>query len=111
MNKILCVVPARSGSKGLPGKNIKELFGKPLVAWSIEQGLKSKYVNDVIVSTDCEEIAKIAKKYGATIPFLRPKFLAKDETATSDVLIHLIDEMEKMVYFMTIYFYLNQHLL
>lgn len=77
MNKILCVVPARSGSKGLPGKNIKELFGKPLVAWSIEQGLKSKYVNDVIVSTDCEEIAKIAKNMELQFLFLDQNFLPR----------------------------------
>lgn len=96
MNKILCVVPARGGSKGLPGKNIKQLIDKPLIAWSIEQGLGSKYVNEVIVSTESEEIAEIARKYGARVPFLRPAFLAQDNSSTADVLIHLIVELEKI---------------
>lgn len=93
--RILAVVPARGGSKGLPGKNIRPLLGKPLIAWSIEQGLSCRYVNEVIVSTDSEEIAKIATQYGAEVPFLRPSNLALDSTPTSDVLIHLIEEMEK----------------
>lgn len=94
--KVLTIVPARSGSKGLLGKNIKTLIDKPLLAWSIEQGLACKYVDEVIVSTDSEEIADIAKQYGARIPFLRPADLAKDETSTADVLIHLIAELEKI---------------
>ncbi len=93
--KVLTVVPARSGSKGLPGKNIKTLIDKPLLAWSIEQGLASRYVDKVIVSTDSEEIAAIAIKYGASVPFLRPGHLAKDETSTADVLIDLIETLEK----------------
>jgi N-acylneuraminate cytidylyltransferase/CMP-N,N'-diacetyllegionaminic acid synthase len=93
--RVLTVVPARSGSKGLPGKNIKILIDKPLLEWSIEQGLESKYVDEVIVSTDSEEIACIAEKYGARIPFLRPAHLAKDDTSTADVLLHLISALEK----------------
>ncbi len=93
--KVLTVVPARSGSKGLPGKNIKMLIDKPLLAWSIEQGLSSKYVDEVIVSTDSVEIAEVAKRYGGTVPFLRPAALAKDETSTADVLIDLIETLEK----------------
>ena len=96
MKKILCVVPARGGSKGLPGKNIKMLIDKPLIAWSIEQGLGSKYVNEVIVSTDSEEVAEIAKNYGARVPFLRPDFLAQDDSSTADVLVHMINELEKI---------------
>lgn len=96
MKKILCVVPARGGSKGLPGKNIKMLIDKPLIAWSIEQGLGSKYVNEVIVSTNSEEVAKIAKNYGARVPFLRPDFLAQDDSSTADVLVHMINELEKI---------------
>lgn len=92
--KVLTVVPARSGSKGLPGKNIMPLLGKPLIGWSIEQGLACDYVDDVIVTTDSQEIADIALKFGATIPFLRPANLATDTTSTSDVLVHLIDELE-----------------
>uniref|UniRef100_UPI004048122F acylneuraminate cytidylyltransferase family protein n=1 Tax=Algoriphagus sp. TaxID=1872435 RepID=UPI004048122F len=96
MKKILCVVPARGGSKGLPGKNIKMLIDKPLIAWSIEQGLGSKYVNEVIVSTDSEEVAEIAKNYGARVPFLRPDFLAQDDSSTADVLVHMMNELEKI---------------
>lgn len=92
---ILAIVPARAGSKGLPGKNIMPLLGKPLIAWSIEQALKSKYINEVFVSTDSEEIAEVAKKYNAKVPFLRPAELATDEAKTADVLLHFIDEMEK----------------
>jgi len=95
MIRVLTIIPARGGSKGLPGKNIKTLIDKPLIAWSIEQGLASKYVNEVIVSTDSEEIAEIAKLYGAHVPFLRPAHLAQDTSSTKDVIIHLIDELEK----------------
>lgn len=87
----LAIIPARGGSKGLPGKNIKNLCGKPLIAWSIEVGLKSKYLDEVIVSTDSEEIADVAKKYGANVPFLRPKILANDTAPTFDTLKHAID--------------------
>ena len=93
MKNILTVIPARKGSKGLPGKNIKILIDKPLIAWSIEQALASKYISDVYVSTDCPEIADVAIKYGAKVPFLRPDYLARDETSTADVLTHLIDEV------------------
>ena len=90
-NSFLAIVPARGGSKGLPGKNIKELCGKPLVAWSIEAGLKSKYVDEVMVSTDDEQIAEISKKYGANVPFLRPSELASDTATTFDAIKHTID--------------------
>ena len=79
---VLAVIPARGGSKGLPGKNIRELCGKPLIAWSIEAGLRSKYIDEVVVTTDSEEIAEIGRRYGASVPFLRPAELASD-TATS----------------------------
>ncbi len=94
MPKILTVIPARGGSKGLPGKNIKMLLDKPLIAWSIEQALASKYVDEVIVSTDSEQIAEIARQYGARIPYMRPAALAADDTSTADVLIHLIEVLE-----------------
>ena len=71
---------ARGGSKGLPGKNIKMFFGKPLIAWSIEHAKKVKSIHRVIVSTDSNEIAKIAKKFGAEVPFLRPKEISKDDS-------------------------------
>jgi len=93
--KILCVIPARGGSKGLPGKNIKELAGKPLIGYTIEQAKKSKYIDRVIVSTDTIEIADISKKFGAEIPYMRPQELAEDNVATIDVLLHVIDWMEQ----------------
>jgi CMP-N,N'-diacetyllegionaminic acid synthase len=93
--KILAVIPARGGSKGLPNKNLRPLLGKPLIAWSIEQALGSKYINEVFVSTDSEEIAQVARAYKAKVPFLRPIELATDEAKTSDVLLHFIKEIEK----------------
>lgn len=87
----LAIVPARAGSKGLPGKNIRELCGKPLIAWSIDSGLSSNNIDEVVVSTDCEEIAKISKKYGASVPFLRPIKLASDTATTFDAIKHTIE--------------------
>lgn len=92
--RIICLIPARGGSKGIPKKNIKLLAGKPLIAWTIEQALKSKYLDKVLVSTDDEEIAKISKKYKAEVPFLRPKWLARDKSPTSDTIIHAINWFE-----------------
>jgi CMP-N,N'-diacetyllegionaminic acid synthase len=93
--RVLAVVPARGGSKGLPGKNTRMLIDKPLIAWSIQQGLDSRYVDEVIVSTDSEEIAAVARSYGARVPFLRPAELALDTSPTKDALLHLITELEK----------------
>ena len=87
----LAIIPARGGSKGLLGKNIKELCGKPLIAWSIETGLKSKYLDEVVVSTDYQNIANIAKQYGASVPFLRPDYLANDTATSFDAIKHTID--------------------
>ncbi len=93
--KIMAVIPARKGSKGIKDKNIKILKGKPLIAYSIEAGLNSKYIDKVIVSTDGEEIANIAKTYGAEVPFLRPKNLSTDTAKTIDAVVHCIDELKK----------------
>jgi len=90
-NSILAVIPARGGSKRLPHKNILYLQDKPLIAWSIEAGLKSKYVDEVMVTTDDEEIAQIATKYGARVPFLRPKELATDTATTFAAIKHTIE--------------------
>lgn len=87
----LAIIPARGGSKGLPKKNIKELCGKPLIAWSIETGLNSKYVDEVMVTTDDKEISEVARKYGANTPFLRPSELASDTATTFDTVKHTID--------------------
>jgi len=91
---ILGLIPARSGSKRLPGKNTKLLLGKPLVAWTIEQALASKYLDKVIVSTDSEEIAKISRNFGAEVPFLRPKELAFDNSKSIDVVLHTLRYFE-----------------
>ena len=96
--KILCIIPARSGSKGIPHKNIKNLCGKPLMAWSIEQAQKSKYKMRIIVSTDSEEYAKIANKYGAETPFLRPKDISQDLSTDLEFMKHAIGELKKENY-------------
>jgi N-acylneuraminate cytidylyltransferase len=77
---VVAFIFARGGSKGLPGKNIRLLNGKPLIAWSIEHALNVKRIDRVIVSTDSEEIAKVAKQYGAEVPFIRPAELATDDS-------------------------------
>ena len=92
---ILALIPARGGSKGLPRKNIRPLLGKPLIAWTIEQAKASKYIDRVVVSTDDEEIAEIARKYGAEVPFMRPKELATDEAKGIDVVLHAISFFER----------------
>ncbi len=92
---ILGLIPARGGSKGLPRKNIKPLLGKPLVAWTIEQALASKYLDRVVVSTDDKEIVEISRKYGAEVPFLRPEELATDEAKSIDVVLHAISWVEE----------------
>ncbi len=92
---MLGLIPARGGSKGIPGKNIKTLGDKPLIAYTIEAALNSNMLDDVIVSTDSEEIAFIAKQFGAKVPFIRPKHLANDKARSIDAVIHCIEELEK----------------
>ena len=91
--KVLGLIPARGKSKGIPRKNIKNLCGKPLIAWTIEEALKSKKLDNVVVSTDDEEIADIAQKYGADVPFMRPAELAGHSTPGIDTVLHAIDEL------------------
>ena len=90
--KTIGIIPARSGSKGLRNKNILPFLDKPLVAWTIEAGIHSN-IDDVIVSTNCEKIADIARLYGATIPFLRPESLATDTSSSADVILHALEQM------------------
>ncbi len=94
--KLLAIIPARGGSKRLPKKNILDLSEKPLIAWTIESALESKYIDRVIVSTDDNDIATISKKYGADVPFMRPNNLATDESTSIDVVLHSIDYFEKV---------------
>jgi len=92
---ILAVIPARSGSKGLPDKNIRPLLGRPLIAWTIEQGQSSKYIDRLVVSTDSNRIADISREFRAEVPFLRPNVLAQDDSTSMDVMLHAIEWMEK----------------
>ncbi|HOO28495.1 MAG TPA: hypothetical protein PLU43_08520, partial [Lachnospiraceae bacterium] len=88
--KILAIIPARSGSKSVTDKNIRLMDGKPMLAYSIGHAVRSKYINRVIVSTDSEKYAKIAKEYGAEIPFLRPAEYATDTALDFDVFFHAL---------------------
>lgn len=87
---MLAVIPARGGSKGVPGKNIKELVGKPLIAYTIEAAIESNIFKKIIVSTDSSQIAKIAINYGAEVPFLRPDEISGDLTSSDDVILHAL---------------------
>lgn len=91
---ILAIIPARGGSKGVPGKNIKLLNGKPLLAYSSEIALQSKHLAEVIVSTEDEQIIEVAKNLEIKVPFVRPMALAQDNTPTIDVIIHALEWYE-----------------
>lgn len=88
---LIALIPARSGSKGIPHKNLKVVCGKPLIAWSILSALNSESIDSVFVSTDCEDIARVASSYGAEVPFIRPAELATDSATTESVLEHFCD--------------------
>ena len=93
--KIMGIIGARSGSRGVPHKNIRSLAGKPLIGWIIETAKKSKYINRVVVSTDLEEYAAIARAHGADVPYLRPKELAEDKSPEYDYVRHMVEWLEK----------------
>tara|TARA_B100001989_G_C24372275_1_gene379988 strand:- start:29 stop:721 length:693 start_codon:yes stop_codon:yes gene_type:complete len=93
--KILGIIPARKGSKGILNKNIKILGSDPLISYTIKSCKKAKLLENFIVSTDSNEIAKISKKYGASVPFLRPSKLATDKSKSIDLVIHAINFFEK----------------
>lgn len=94
-NKAIAIITARGGSKRIPKKNIKEFCGKPIIAYSIEAAIKSELFDEVMVSTDSEEIAEIAKQYGAKIPFLRSKKTADDYATTADVLVEVLNKYKE----------------
>lgn len=94
--RVLALIPARGGSKGLPRKNARDFCGKPLIAWSVEQALSSRYVDSTVVSTDDTEIAAIAKEAGAEVPFLRPAALAEDGSKSIDVIAHAIAHLKRL---------------
>jgi CMP-N-acetylneuraminic acid synthetase len=91
--KILAFIPARGGSEGLPGKNIKPMVEKPLIAWTIEQARDCSYFDSIVVSTDDEGIASIAREFKASVPFLRPAELARGETPIIDVIRHFLNKV------------------
>lgn len=88
---VIALIPARGGSKGLPGKNIRPMCGRPLIGWSILRGLESKIVDCVCVSTDSADIADVARREGADVPFLRPANLASDKSPTLPAVEHALD--------------------
>lgn len=93
--KILALIPARGGSKSIPRKNIKNLAGKPLIAYTIAAAKKSRFLTCTIVSTDDEEIARIARRYGAEAPFMRPKKIARDTSTTMEAVHHALSWLKK----------------
>lgn len=91
--RVLAVIPARGGSKGLARKNVLDLGGRPLIAWSIEAARQSRYIDRCIVSTDDAEIADVATAAGGDLPFRRPAALARDESTTLEVALHALDQL------------------
>ncbi|MGW1455558.1 pseudaminic acid cytidylyltransferase [Salegentibacter agarivorans] len=91
----LAIIPARGGSKRIPKKNIKEFLGKPIIGYSIEAAIKSELFDEVMVSTEDEDIAKIAKNYGANVPFFRSEKNADDQATTLDVLLEVLNKYKK----------------
>lgn len=95
MQTILCIIPARSGSKGIPDKNIKLFSGKPLLAWSIYQAINSKFQMRVVVSTDSPKYADIARYHGAEVPILRPSSIAEDLSSDYECIDHMVNWLSK----------------
>jgi len=95
MSRILAIIPARGGSKGLPGKNLRSVAGKPLIVWSIEQALAAQGLADVVVTTDSPAIAEVARTAGAKAPFTRPAELATDAAPTEPAMLHALEQMEQ----------------
>jgi CMP-N-acetylneuraminic acid synthetase len=91
--KILAVIPARGGSKGVPRKNLKKISGKSLLQWAIERSNKSKFIDRLIISSEDIEIIEESKKFGCEVPFKRPDYLARDESSTNDVILHALENI------------------
>jgi len=98
LTKPICFIAARGGSKGVVRKNIRLLAGKPLIAYAIESSIKSKIFSHVVVSTEDKEIARISQKFGAEVPFLRPKKLATDSTGMTEVVLHGLKKLHALGY-------------
>ncbi len=95
LKRNIAIITARGGSKRLPNKNILELNGKPLIAWTIEAALKSDFVDDVYVSTDSIRIKEISEQFGACVPYIRPEFLSNDTASSVDVVEHMLNYLQK----------------
>lgn len=95
---ILAVITARGGSKGVTGKNIQDVGGKPLIGWIIESAKESKYIDRLILSSDDERIIEVAKDFDCEVPFVRPKRLAQDDSLTIDVLLHALQQLDAYDY-------------
>jgi N-acylneuraminate cytidylyltransferase len=95
--KLLIIIPARGGSKRLPGKNVMELAGKPLIKWTIDLAQKLPYEKTIIVSTDSEEIAEVARRCGVEVPWLRPPEISQDSSTTTDVALHALNWFEESI--------------
>jgi CMP-N-acetylneuraminic acid synthetase len=93
--KVLALIPARGGSRRLPGKNLLKLCGEPITVWSIKAAQQSKYVDRIVVSTDSDEIAEVARAAGADVPFMRPNYLASDTASSLDVVKHALNELNQ----------------
>ena len=93
--RVLGLITARGGSKGLPGKNVRDLCGHPLIAWTVAAALGAEPIDDVVVSTDSPDIAAVAKRYGAEVPFMRPSKLAGDTATSMDVVAHALDRLRE----------------
>ena len=93
--KKIAIIPARGGSKRIPNKNIKVFFGKPIIAYAIEAAFKSGLYDEVMVSTDCEAIAKVAQEYGAKVPYIRSAKNSNDFATTVDVLLEVLNWYRK----------------
>lgn len=91
--RVLGIIPARGGSKGLPGKNIRPLRGKPLIGWTIEAARRSKYIDDVVVTSDDPQILAVSKEWGASTPFVRPAELATDEATSAETVLHCLESV------------------
>lgn len=94
--KVLGIVTARAGSKGLPGKNYRSLNGKPLIGYALDAGIDSRYIDDVVLTSNCPTCIEIAKKASVMVPFVRPDFLSSDTVASADVIEHTIAYLKKM---------------
>lgn len=107
-NEILALILARGGSKGIPRKNIKKMLGKPLITYTIEAALNSKYIDRLVVSTDDNKIAELCKKNGADVPFMRPAELATDDSGSNKAILHALEWLKEKENYIPDYFALLQ---